>query len=65
MRTPDARGLHVACVTAHSPTARYIDGGDHGRGLRRRGLLGRVVGAQTVAVEGAQRTPVRETQHKS
>ena len=52
MRIRDARGLHVACVTAHGPTARHIEGGDHGRGLRRRGLLGRVVGTRAVAVEG-------------
>ena len=54
MRTRDARGIHVACVTAHSPTARHIDGGDHGRGLRHRGLLGCVVGARAVAVQRDQ-----------
>ena len=65
MRTREARGLHVACVTAHGPTMRHIKVDDHGRGLRRRGLLGRVVGAQAVAAEGAGITPVRESQEKS
>ena len=55
MHTRDARGLRVACVPAHSPTARHIDGTDHGRGLRRRGQLGRVVGARAVAAEHRQR----------
>ena len=65
MRTRDARGIHVACATAHSPAARHRDDGDHGRILRRRGLLGRVVGARAVAAEGARITPVRGRQEKS
>ena len=63
MRIRGARGLNGACVPAHSPSARHIEGGDHGRGLRRRGQLGRVsVGARAVAAEHRQREQVRESQ---
>ena len=61
----DARALHVACVTAHDPTARHIESGGYGRGLHRRGWLGRAVGPRAVAVEGTQITPLREGQEKS
>ena len=64
-RTGDARALHVACVTAHGPTARHIDGRDGCHDLRRRGRLGRAAGPRAVAVERARITPLRESQEKS
>ena len=63
--TGDARALHIVCATAHGPVARHIDGGGVCRDLCGRGWLGRAVGHRAVAVEGAQRMPVRETQQKS